>query len=174
MQSNPTKRCQHIFSKGTQCGSPALRDRKFCYYHEQCPPHRPETYTKMDDPYSTGVITLPPFEDAHSIQLVLRQVTRLLLQKRIDPKTAGLLLYSLQIASANLKRIADERPEPSQVVVDLETVPDTPLETSNPNGSSQSGLANPLHLGKEVDDNSEDILPPGTIRACVRNARHLN
>ena len=26
-------RCQHIKVNGTQCGSPSLRECKYCYYH---------------------------------------------------------------------------------------------------------------------------------------------
>lgn len=166
MQTQPAKRCQHIFTKGTQCGSPALRNKRFCYYHEQCPPCDTETYGKQE--YALGEITLPPFEDAHSIQFVLRQVTQLLLQKRIDHKTAGLLLYSLQIASANLKRLGDEQPQPSDVVVDLEKVPDTPLESASP--VTWESL---LGLGDDDSDDSEEDLPPGTIQACAKSTGHL-
>ena len=35
MQSNEAPRCQHIKTNGTQCGSPALKDNQFCYYHQQ-------------------------------------------------------------------------------------------------------------------------------------------
>ena len=28
-------RCQHIKVNGIQCGSPALKDRKFCYFHQR-------------------------------------------------------------------------------------------------------------------------------------------
>ncbi len=172
MQTQPAKRCQHILTKGTQCGSPALRNKNFCYYHEQCPPSDTETYAKQEDPYSMGEITLPPFEDAHSIQHVLRQVTQLLLQKRIDHKTAGLLLYGLQIASANLKRMSDEKPQPSEVVIDLEKIPDTPLDDM-PRTSAQSALEYLLEDNEdECDDNSEGDLPPGTIQAC--EGRHVN
>jgi hypothetical protein len=54
---------------------------------------------------------------------------QLLVQKKTDPKTAGLLLYALQIASSNLTRMDEEEPEPEDVVVDLDKVAETPLET---------------------------------------------
>ena len=34
------RRCQHIRTNGTQCGSPSLRDGKFCYHHQECGPER--------------------------------------------------------------------------------------------------------------------------------------
>jgi len=56
----------------------------------------------------------------NSIQAVIRQVVQMVLQKRLEQKTASLLLYALQIASSNLKRMELEKPQPEQVVTDLE------------------------------------------------------
>jgi hypothetical protein len=56
---------------------------------------------------STGAVSasldLPPAEDAASIQLALIDVLQALAANRLDPKRAGLLLYGLQVASANVK-----------------------------------------------------------------------
>jgi len=85
---------------------------------------------------------LPYFEDAHSIQTVIRQVVQMVLQKRLERKTASLLLYALQIASSNLKRMELEKPQPEQVVVNLETESETPMaaitedETARENSAS--------------------------------------
>ena len=51
----------------------------------------------------------------------------LVLGGKIDNKQAGLMLYAMQIASANLKRIAAEKPRPTHVVVDPEKVAETPM-----------------------------------------------
>jgi hypothetical protein len=45
---------------------------------------------------------------------------QMVLQKRIEQKTASILLYALQIASSNLKRMELEKPQPEQVVTDIE------------------------------------------------------
>ncbi len=121
------RRCEHIRGSGGQCGSPALRGEKFCYYHEQCQPKHIKTCDLDDDPYSSGEIKMPALDDAHAIQYVIRQVSILLLQKRIDTKHAGLLLYGLQIASSNLRMMKEEKPRPTQVVVDREKVGETPM-----------------------------------------------
>ena len=47
----------------------------------------------------------------------------MLMQRRIDKKTASLVLYGLQLASSNLKRMELEKPQPEQVVIDTETEP---------------------------------------------------
>jgi hypothetical protein len=120
------RRCRHIRTNGTQCGSPALKDKEKCFYHEQNRPREVELY--MDgERYCDGSIIMPVFEDAHAIQMVIRQVVQLMLTRRIERKDAGLLLYALQIASGNLKAMQAERAKPTQVVVDPEKATETPL-----------------------------------------------
>jgi hypothetical protein len=127
--SSLAARCQHIKVSGIQCGSPALRKKTFCFYHQQNRPLTVECYSEGQ--YATGEIVLPVFEDAHSIQTVLRQVVQMILQKRIERKTASLLLYALQIASSNLKRLEQEKPQPAEVVTDLEAVSQTPVAATH-------------------------------------------
>src|SRR5205823_14269616 len=55
---------------------------------------------------------LPPLEDANGIQSAIMEVARALLQNKIDRKTAGLLFYALQTASANLKQRVKFEPSP--------------------------------------------------------------
>jgi len=112
-------KCQHVKTSGTQCGSPALKDNPFCYYHQQC---RTVTfnYRGMYRDYTESEIHLPAFEDLHSVQFTIRQVTELILRHKIDLREASLILYALQIASSNLKRLALEEPQPEQVVADAE------------------------------------------------------
>jgi hypothetical protein len=118
------RRCQHIRVHGAQCGSPALREEKWCYHHSQT---RPERVKVKGADGKTSEILVPLFEDAGSIQMAVRQVAVLLLQDKIDSKKAGLMLYALQIASTNLKRMAEEKPRPAQVVVDVKKVGETPV-----------------------------------------------
>jgi hypothetical protein len=50
-------------------------------------------------------LDLPPVEDTESIQLALIDVIQALAANQIDAKRAGLLLYGLQVASANAAKI---------------------------------------------------------------------
>ena len=129
-----------------------------------------------DIEYATGEITLPFFEDAHSIQAVIRQVVQMVLQKRLERKTASLLLYALQIASSNLKRMELEKPQPEQVVTDLEPVaPDeawqAPIarsgETARETSASAPATNRDQKVG-EINASPGEDLPPGTIQACYR------
>jgi hypothetical protein len=170
MSSLAAPRCRHIKVNGTQCGSPALRKRNFCFYHQQNRPLTVECYSEQE--YATGEIALPVFEDAHSIQTVIRQVVQMVLQKRIERKTASLLLYALQIASSNLKRMELERPQPEQVVIDLETESksETPMAaiTEAETAHESSASAPPTNGDQTVGEVSGEDLPPGTIQACYR------
>ena len=62
-------------------------------------------------------------EDADSIQITLGQIMRMIVCRQVDTKSAGLLLYALQIASANLRRTGFE-PYHRNVTVDLFRVPE--------------------------------------------------
>ena len=119
------RRCQHIKTNGTQCGSPALRDEALCFYHRESRPERVEVHGENGQ--ACGQVLVPVFEDAGSIQTMVRQVVMLVLEGKIDNKKAGTVLYALQIASSNLKRMELEKPRPTQVVVDTEKVAETPL-----------------------------------------------
>jgi hypothetical protein len=120
------RRCRHVKTNGTQCGSPALKGKELCFYHDQNQPRAVELYVDGQRYFDASII-MPVFEDAHSIQTVIRQVVQLMLTRRIDRKDAGLLLYALQIASGNLKMMQAEKAKPTQVVVEPEKAAETPL-----------------------------------------------
>jgi hypothetical protein len=50
-------------------------------------------------------LQLPDVEDSASIQLALIEVIHALAANQLDPRRAGLLLYALQVASANAKNV---------------------------------------------------------------------
>src|SRR6202158_4969529 len=164
MSSSEAPPCRHIKVSGTQCGSPAVRSKSFCFYHQQHRPIVAECYSDIE--YATGEITLPYFEDAHSVQAVIRQVVQMVLQKRIERKTASLLLYALQIASSNLKRMELEKPQPEQVVTDLEPVLDphdawqAPIARSAETADETSASAPPTNGDQKVSEVSGEDLPP--------------
>src|SRR6266496_1844351 len=114
-------RCQHIKTNGTQCGSPALRNGEYSYFHRRW------RMTTVDLSHSAHHVTtefvLPVLEDADSIQITLGQIMRMIVCRQVDTKSAGLLLYALQIASTNLRRTRFE-PYHKDVTVDLFRVPE--------------------------------------------------
>lgn len=113
-------RCEHIKTNGTQCGSPALRGKHFCYFHKRWRDTRIVLNANRAR-RSRAVIDLPVLEDANSVQVSLMQIMRLILSGQVEPRTAGLLLYALQTASSNLRR-TDFQPYQPHVVIDPSTV----------------------------------------------------
>ena len=107
-------KCRHIKSDGRKCGSPALRDKAYCYFHMQM--HR-AIHGQKDD--SDAIVNLPPMDDRGAIQVALTQVLRALGSKRLDPRRAGQLLYGIQIATRAVERSIYV--SPSQLVPSLTT-----------------------------------------------------
>lgn len=147
MSSYPltVRRCRHIKVNGTQCGSPALRDEAYCYYHLQT--HQQNMHIDMNL-QERGTITLPILEDANSIQVGLAEVMRLLVSNQIDHRTAALLLHALRTASVNIKRTSFE-PPPTLVVIDRESVERRPI----------GATAWSIMEGCEYDDSDEYFNP---------------
>lgn len=71
--------------------------------------HRePATLRSHGSAYAETVslpLQLPNVEDSASIQLALIEVIHALAANQLDPRRAGLLLYALQVASANAKNV---------------------------------------------------------------------
>jgi hypothetical protein len=114
-------RCTHIKTNGTQCGSPALRGRRFCFFHKNWQGQHIQLNAQPAAPLR---FTMPVLEDADSIQVALMQVMRLILAGQLEPKTAGLLLYALQTASLNLRQMSLEPRDRERVVIDPRSVAD--------------------------------------------------
>jgi hypothetical protein len=103
--------CEHIKGSGERCGSPAVRDRKFCYYHGRLRRLVPKTnlllldyqYHKPGDPYFD--CDFPTLEDAESIQIGFMQVIHGVAQGRLSTWQTKALLSALHGAAANLRQL---------------------------------------------------------------------
>jgi hypothetical protein len=124
--------CRHIKINGERCGSPALRNELFCYYHVEFKRYHPRCDSRRDPGLAVlhpmtlqdgsqrnpilaeqlPQLNLPELEDRHSIQVALSMVITALTEARIDPKLAALLFYGLQVASTNAHKLnpIPERP----------------------------------------------------------------
>jgi hypothetical protein len=118
------KRCIQIKLDGIQCGSPALKDSKHCYFHSKW--HQDH----VDKLYPGEIPYIPPLEDANAVQFAIMQISNCILTNRIDGKTAGRMLYALQIASSNLKLTKFEADNRSEVITDLDNVDSNPLDNA--------------------------------------------
>jgi hypothetical protein len=164
-----TKFCRHIKANGERCGSLALLNQPFCYYHvelerrhRRCDTRRDTTLTilhpmtlqdgsQRDPTFAEQLpqLDLPQLEDRHSIQIALSMIITAVAEDRIDPKRAALLFYGLQVASMNALKL---NPIPKR---DLGKVSKTVLDESNGN------LIAPDEEPEDPDD-SQDYERKGT------------
>ena len=84
-------RCTFHHPDGRRCGSAAVRGTDLCYYHRA---RRAE---------ADAVRALPRVTDPASFQRALQQVLSDTYSGRLRARTAGQLLYGLQIAALNLR-----------------------------------------------------------------------
>jgi hypothetical protein len=125
-----TPYCRHIRTTGRRCAAFAMRGQSFCYAHRisnarhrtlarpdvssvikthnldlaqlDREPLTAEYYGLVKGPL---LLDFPPIEDRDSIQLALSMMLTALGQDRLDPKRATVMLYNLQIASANASKL---------------------------------------------------------------------
>ena len=119
-------RCQHVKVNGTQCGSPALRSRRHCYFHDRMLDRR-KRFGDCQDVRPHPLFSMCLLEDANSVQVALMQVLTLIGCGQMDNKTAGLMLYGLQTASSNLRNVKFEPERPTDVVIDRQALKATSI-----------------------------------------------
>jgi len=87
------RRCAHRKTNGISCGSPALKDKPYCYFHDRW---REQHIDVLDGTpfYQNVEADLPILEDANSIQMALTKVFHMLLAGLLEPRFAR----SLRIA----------------------------------------------------------------------------
>ena len=84
--------------------------KRHCYYHHQLHLLQRRQCASAARPQ----FALPSLDDPHAIQFAIAQVMQSILNETISDKKAGLLLYALQTASANLPRM--QPPQPEQII----------------------------------------------------------
>ncbi len=112
-RADSAPRCEKVREDGTVCGCPQMKGYRYCYAHERMLAMR------------SGRLELPALEDANAVQMAIMRVQKALIDDEISEKKAGLLLYSLQMASSNLKHttFTDSKKE---VVTEMVESPRTP------------------------------------------------
>jgi len=166
MSLEDVPRCQHVKVNGTQCGSPALRRRRHCYFHDHMLDGK-NRFANRQEAKPRAIYSMCLLEDANAVQLAVMQVLQLLGSGQMDTKTAGLMLYGLQIASSNLRHTTFEAAKPTDVVIDRNTLDRTCLngpqwfardfaapENTAPAGAEESREESGEEIGEESGNNS--------------------
>jgi len=116
--------CRHIKTNGHRCQAFAIGASAFCFFHRtlhsghrvasqyRTPPLRPETVQYLlqhgqpvptSDPRQT--LHFPPLEDADAVQLAISLLFASIAAGHIELRRANTLLYTLQIASFNVRSV---------------------------------------------------------------------
>lgn len=125
--AHDSPRCAHIKPSGVRCGSPAMRDIEFCYYHK-----RTHIGPRLMYP------TMTMLEDGHGVQAALMEVLCAIMDGVLTDRQAALMLYGLQTAASNLKRV--EQVDPQEVAIEpapQEKLPEGVFERKRDEWSSQ-------------------------------------
>ena len=94
--------CDHLKEDGVPCGSPALRGKKLCYYHQRDHKRRQ---------YSASIIRradvlgprLPRMKSLGEVQAALYEVMQAIAAHRVSHRRAGRILFDLEQAAVPLR-----------------------------------------------------------------------
>jgi hypothetical protein len=95
-QNIPT--CTHVKVNGTRCGSPALRNEVFCYFHQRM-------IRGVRTPAKSRLHPIALIENEEGIQASLMEIINALIRNTIDFRRAQLVLRALHIAVKNSPRV---------------------------------------------------------------------
>src|SRR5271169_7001955 len=97
--------CSHVKEDGVYCDSPALRGRKYCYYHLMQRGRRLRLALAQGRNEPSQLI-LPPLENLGSMSVALSEIVQALAAGQLDHRSAGLMLYAIQQAATVSLRVA--------------------------------------------------------------------
>ena len=87
--------CEHVKADGTACGSPALRDKSYCHFHE-----RLHDYNNIP---GNPDYEMPMLEDHLSVQVFLMQIAHAQVCGSITPYQASQMMALARTAMTNLR-----------------------------------------------------------------------
>ena len=87
--------CEHIKTDGDPCGSPALRNWPYCYFHQR--------FHDLNEMPGSPDYEIPVLEDYLSIQLFIMQIAKAQNLQSIAPSDANIMLKLARTAMQNLR-----------------------------------------------------------------------
>jgi hypothetical protein len=95
--------CRHRKADGILCGSPALRGKPLCYFHQR-DLDRSQQRARLRRRAESLQLHFPPMETMTDVQIALFEVMEAHAADCIEPRRASALLFALQQASLHLRR----------------------------------------------------------------------
>jgi hypothetical protein len=134
MAVNPkTRICSHIKVNGVRCGSPALREEIFCYFHQRM-------IRGVRTPPRSRIHPMAMLEDRQSIQASLMEVINALVRNHIDYKRAALILRALHIATRNANKVNFQHWNRDEIVDQVPEYPAVPEPKAPDHALQQAGV----------------------------------
>jgi hypothetical protein len=134
------RQCAHVRADGSFCRSAAMRQDRFCYFHRRDRARRENLRQARQSKLSFGRNTVeylddeilesfdfPVLEDANAIQVCLTILLRAIASGHVPNRRAGQLLYTLQLATHNLKSVSLTAAPEEKPLVDSDPEPIDPL-----------------------------------------------
>jgi len=152
------RRCTHIQVTGHRCGSPALKQEYFCYFHTRM---IKGVQTRVD----SEIHPIALIESAEAIQAAIMHMIDAVLKGTIDNKRATIVLKALHIATRNSRNVYFSirqndmvREVPNYAQQYLEEHPE--LNPPEPRGDSRLGC--PAEQSSAAS--SQDLTPENPTR----------
>ncbi len=104
--------CKHILDRGVFCRAPAMNKRDYCHAHlrlRQCRWRMARAGRRL------ACLKLPPPVDMQAVRTTTVRVRAALAGGHIDPSWARLMLWAMQLATANL-RYMERRPRFAEAI----------------------------------------------------------
>ena len=99
--------CQHIKDNGIRCGSPALRGRNLCYFHDK-------EYRRHRIPKNAGCKLVPVLRNDRDLRIATSNIMRAIRDGAFSVEEVKLMLYALQIARSGMPVPRGHRPRKDQ------------------------------------------------------------
>ena len=165
------KTCRHVKEDGAYCGSPALRERKYCYYHLMQRGSRLRRARALRDnlPYRLEIQSL---DNLYAVRAALTDIAQALAAGQLESRTAGKLLYAIQQVSSTNRRIEQMEAAQSE---NRKNAPDQPHADDNsrvqecPEFEKQFGLP----PGADLDAETDAVLQKADEEAQLRQEEAL-
>jgi len=141
-------RCEKVREDGTVCGSPQMKGYRYCYSHERMLQTQSQ---KLD---------LPPLDDANGIQMAIMRVQKALIDDEISEKKARLLLYSIHLASVNLKHTTFTSKDKKDVVTEMRESPAASITRPATSRAIEKQISPLIHTDDTDSSNSKSQTLP--------------
>lgn len=170
--------CRHVKADGAYCGSPSLRDQKYCYYHLTQRGRRLRRARALRDnlPYRLDIQSL---DNPYAIRAALTEIAQALAAGQLEARVAGKLLYAIQQVSAVNRRIEQMEAAQLKEEQEAEDQASTACSQRSPRDASRiqeyPGFDKEFELppGADLDAETEAVLRKADQQAELRHAESM-